>query len=161
TYPVRGATVKEVGDAHARGERPDLATRAPRGSKTLAAVIGRAIQPDPSRRFDSARAMLRALEDVQRRGAQRRKPYWFALGAVSLAAVVLAVVPVLTPRSRGRSGSAPYFGTTAEKRAVRLPPAMTTGKPSPDGRYLPLRLFLASRELRRGRQRGRVFADAR
>src|SRR5262249_6646129 len=130
-----------VGDAHARGERPDLATRAPRGSKTLAAVIGRAIQPDPSRRFDSARAMLRALEDVQRRGAQRRKPYWFALGAVSPAGVVLAAVPVLNTGRGGRSGGAQYLGTTAEKRAVRLPPAMTTGKPSPDGRYLPYAEF--------------------
>jgi Tol biopolymer transport system component/tRNA A-37 threonylcarbamoyl transferase component Bud32 len=141
TYPVRGATVKEVGEAHARGERMDLAARAPKGDKALAAVIGRAIQPDPLRRFESARAMLRALEGVQGKSeAQKRKPYWFALGVVSLAAVVLAVVPSLN-RHGGRSGGAPYFGTTAQKRAVQMPRVFSAGKPSADERYLPYSEF--------------------
>jgi serine/threonine protein kinase len=138
TYPVRGATVKEVGEAHARGERLDLAARAPKANKTLAGVIGRAIQPDPSRRFESARAMLRALEGaLQRTETQRRKRYWLALGAVSLTTVILAIAPGLNRRNQGRSGLAPYVGSTPQKRAVQMPAIFSVGKPSPDGRYLP------------------------
>ncbi len=142
-YPVRGATVKEVGEAHARGERLDLSARAPGVNKALAATIGRAIEPDPSKRFESARAMLAALENVRRKSeARKAKRYSLALGAVVLAALALTVVPGLVRSNQSRdpkspAGRAAYFGSTAEKRAVQRPQYMIPGTPSPDGRFLP------------------------
>ncbi len=146
-YPVRGATVKEVGQAHARGERLNLAARVPGVNKTLAAAIGRAIEADPSKRFESARDMLAALENIQRRTeAHKATRYGFALGAAFLVAIALAVVPGALRRKSGRDpksqgGGAPYFGSTPEKRAVQIPLAMVKGTPSPDGGYLPYSEF--------------------
>lgn len=142
-YPVRGATVREVGAAHARGQRLDLLARIPRVTRALAAAIGRAIQPDPAERFESSREMLAALENVQRRTeVLKRRRYWLALGAVSLVATALAVVPGVKRRNQGRDGQsraagAPYFGLTPEKRAVQMPDVLLAGTPSPDGKYLP------------------------
>ena len=139
TFPVRGATVKEVAEAHATGQRVALTEGYPGVTKALAAVIGRAIRPDPLERFESARDMLAALENLQRRAeAGRRKRYWLALGAVSLIAVGLAVVPSTRRRLQGRGGGGgPYFGSTPEKREVKTPLVLLPGTPSPDGRYLP------------------------
>ena len=143
SYPVRGATIEEVAEAHARGQRPDLVARAPGVTKKLAAAIGRAIDLNPSERFESTQDMLAALENVQRKTeAGKRKRYWLALGAVSVIAIALAVAPDMRRRAQGRGGQpqtgrAPYFGLTPEKRAVQTPLVMAVGTPSPDGRYLP------------------------
>ena len=142
-YPVRGATVKEVGEAHARGERLDLAARAPGVNRALAAAISRAIEADPSKRFESARDMLAALENAQRgAAAHKAKRYRLALAGVSVIALALVVATGALRRSPNRDpkspgGSAAYFGSTPEKRAVQTPNAMMIGTPSPDGRYLP------------------------
>lgn len=142
-YPVRGRTVKEVGEAHARGQRVELVPRSAGEAKSLAAVIGRALHPDPGLRFASAREMLAALEKLQRRSeAQKRKRYWMAFGAVSVVAIALAAVagmrrPETDQSGRQRGAGAPYVGLTPEKREVQTPPAMFVGTPSPDGRYLP------------------------
>jgi Tol biopolymer transport system component/predicted Ser/Thr protein kinase len=142
-YPVRGSTVREVGAAHARGQRLDLAARAPAVSKALAAVIGRAIETDPAKRFESARQMLDALESIERRRTERKaKRSWLALGAITVVVIALAAVAGWMRRdpggdSKSKAGGATYFGSTPEKRAVQVPRAMSTGVPSPDGRYLP------------------------
>ena len=137
-YPVRGATVKEVGEAHARGQREDLAARAPGVSKILVAAVDRAIEAEPSKRFESARDMLAALESVRHRTqGLRTRRYGLALGAACLAAIAVAVVPGAMRRNSGRDGRAAYFGSTPEKRAVQIPNAMMMGTPSPDGKYLP------------------------
>ncbi len=142
-YPVRGATVKDVGAAHVRGERLDLVTLAPGVSKALAATISRAIHPNPSERFESSREMLAALEGLQgETEALKKKRYGLALGAVSLIAIALAVSPFLRRGDadrdgRSRGGRTPYVGVTQEKRAVQIPPVMVAGTPSPDGKYFP------------------------
>jgi eukaryotic-like serine/threonine-protein kinase len=146
-YPVRGATVKEVGAAHARGQRLDLAARAPGTSRKLAEAIGRAILPDPSGRFESARDMLAALEKVlPKTEGGKKKRYWLTLAAASLIAVALAVLPGMRRRFQGgdpqsKAGTAPYLGLTSEKRAVQTPLMMLAGTSSPDGRYLPYSEF--------------------
>ena len=173
-YPVRGETVKEVHDAHGRGERVDLAAKAPRAKKTLAAGISRAIDPDPSRRFTTSREMLVALERVRGKAEERKKRrtvlVFAAAGAV---AVGLAVIPGLR---RGKDSNRPapaagtYFGVTPEKRVIKTPPVFFTGTPSPDGRYLPFSEFATGnpalyefatgdiRVLRKGGDGGDIFA---
>jgi Tol biopolymer transport system component/predicted Ser/Thr protein kinase len=139
-YPVRGATVQEVRDAHARGERIDLVAKAPGVNKTLAAAISRAIDPDPSKRFATSREMLVALDNVQRKAeARRRERSWLALAAVAVVTVAIAAVPALRRQNPDRSqpGRAAYFGVTPEKREVNTPRVMFPGIPSPDGRFFP------------------------
>ncbi len=104
-YPVRGATVKEVAEAHARGERLDLAEGAPAAKKALAAVIGRAIEHDSPKRFESARGMLAALENLQRRTEKPRRAALIAAG-FGLAILVVGAVAWLS-----RTGSSPSAGT--------------------------------------------------
>jgi serine/threonine protein kinase len=143
-YPVRGATVSEVHEAHARGDRLDLVAKAPGVNKTLAGAIGRAIDPEPANRFASSREMLAALGNVQRKAeAQKKKRYWLALAAVSVVAIALAAVPGIRRRNQDRSqpGRSAYFGVTPEKRVVKTPLALFPGTPSPDGRYLPFSEF--------------------
>ena len=129
SYPVAGANVEELGGAHASGQRLTLETKSPRVSGPLASAVERAIDDDPLRRFGSARELLGALEHVRRRAAARRRmPYWLAAAAVSLVAVAL----VVAASARGF-----YPGLTPQKRAVKTPPAMSEGAPSPDGRFRP------------------------
>jgi serine/threonine-protein kinase len=104
-YPVRGATIKEVGEAHAAGKRLDLAAKAPGVNRALAAAIGRAIESDPAKRFGSARDMLVALESVRR---QREKPRRAALIAAGFA---LATVLVGAVAWLSRSDSQQAAGT--------------------------------------------------
>ena len=142
-YPVRGSTIGEVRSAHSRDERAVLPSLAPRVSRALAAAIDRAIQPDPARRFESARSMLDAFEKLRRGGeSHRQRNAWIALSSVSLIAGVLVLVSGSRGREPGRNGQVPgtgpaYFGSTAQKRAVHTPNCMIPGTPSPDGRLFP------------------------
>jgi Tol biopolymer transport system component len=142
-YPVRGSNIQEVRAAHARGQRVDVLAPT-RATRSLAAAIGRAIEPTPARRFLSARQLLAALENVQSSSASRtRKRAWLAGAALVLVAIALGVAASLAgrrqPPRNGRDGSRPsaYFGVTAEKRAVQLPRLILPGTPSPDGRFFP------------------------
>jgi serine/threonine protein kinase/dipeptidyl aminopeptidase/acylaminoacyl peptidase len=142
-YPVRGATVREIAEAHASGKRLELGAGGSGTARGLAAAIGRAIQPDPSARFESTREMLAALENVQRKSVKRkRERSWLAVGAVLVIVISVAVISGMRRSNQGRdpksqAGRSPYYGLSPEKRAVQLPPVMLTGTPSPDGRYLP------------------------
>jgi serine/threonine-protein kinase len=172
-YPVRGATVKEVHDAHARGERIDLAATATAPSKTLSAVISRAIEADPARRFSSSREMLVALERARRKAEERKKRRTLLLfAAAGTVAVGIAVIPGLRRKDSNRPTPAAgtYFGVTPEKRVIKTPPVFFTGTPSPDGRYLPFSEFATGnpalyefatgeiRILRKGGDGGDIFA---
>jgi Tol biopolymer transport system component len=142
-YPVRGANIEEVQAAHTRGQRVDLMAAASRASRTLAAAIGRAIEPNPAKRFQSAKELLAALEDAQHATETRkRKRAWVAGSVVFVALIAVAVASVARqrrpPDERGPESSRPtYFGAAAEKRAVRTPRWILPGIPSPDGRFLP------------------------
>jgi tetratricopeptide (TPR) repeat protein len=111
-YPFRGATIEEVGEAHASGQRLGLEARAPGVSRPLAAVIGRALEPDPSKRFASAREMLAALGYVQRETeeltARRHSAHAFRRAALIAAGFALAIVLVagVAWLSRGDSARA-------------------------------------------------------
>jgi TolB-like protein/Tfp pilus assembly protein PilF/tRNA A-37 threonylcarbamoyl transferase component Bud32 len=60
-YPVRGATVDELRERHARGERHRLADERPDLTAEFVATVERALDPEPLRRYGSAGAMLQAL----------------------------------------------------------------------------------------------------
>jgi len=83
-YPVAGATLTELRQAHADGReaivRPGSATISAR----LRRVVARAIEPDPARRFASVEALATALGTVAGGSARRR--------AVSVMVAAMAIV---------------------------------------------------------------------
>jgi hypothetical protein len=56
-FPVEGSTPKELLDAHARGRRRRLRDERPDLSESFIAIVERAIDPDPERRYASAGEM--------------------------------------------------------------------------------------------------------
>ena len=60
-FPVRGSSVSSLIDAHKRGDRRRLRDQRPLLSDQFVAVVERAIDPDPAKRFASAGEMDQAL----------------------------------------------------------------------------------------------------
>lgn len=61
TFPVRGASVTDLIDAHRQGERRRLRDVRPDLPASFVSVVERALDPDPARRFASAGEMESAL----------------------------------------------------------------------------------------------------
>jgi TolB-like protein/tetratricopeptide (TPR) repeat protein/tRNA A-37 threonylcarbamoyl transferase component Bud32 len=72
SYPVRGRGLRDLRLAHERHERTELAVARPDLPPKLAAVIARAIEPDPKRRYESASALAADLAAL--------KPRWDLAG---------------------------------------------------------------------------------
>ncbi len=60
-YPVQGRSLREIRDAHAFGRRRSIRTLCANLPEALLETIERALDAEPSRRFESARAMEAAL----------------------------------------------------------------------------------------------------
>jgi serine/threonine protein kinase/tetratricopeptide (TPR) repeat protein len=74
SYPIKGASLNHLKEAHARGERQPLGevrTDLPDG---FVGVVERAIDPEPARRFSSAREMQDALGRVARANPTAVRP---------------------------------------------------------------------------------------
>lgn len=93
-FPVRGASIAELVEAHRRGERRRLRDGRPDLPASFVTVVERALDPDPARRFASAGEMEIALagESIHRvdpgrietRGAERT-----ALQGITVAAAAV------------------------------------------------------------------------
>ena len=70
TYPVVAGSLLELAAAHARGERTRLWDARPDLPDSFVAIVERALDPDPSRRFQSAGEMLAALAHESAGGSQ-------------------------------------------------------------------------------------------
>ena len=109
TFPVRGRTLAEVKEAHARGDRVSLQHLQPGLPVGLVSAIERASAPDPADRFESAatleEAMSVAIPAVQPPATGARA--WTrtqtlgvaALGLVSLAVLAIWITSAMRPRS--------------------------------------------------------------
>ena len=87
TYPVRARTVREIRQAHERGDRTSVQAARRGVSPKLAQLIERAIDPSPLRRFASVDALGATLTGLRPRARMQR---FVALGAIA-AALVLTV----------------------------------------------------------------------
>jgi len=84
SYPVEAASLSELRERHQRQERRSMrAARSDFPSK-LAAVVDRAIDPQPTRRFQSADDLARALEALE----GRRRIAQLGYAAVAAAALI-------------------------------------------------------------------------
>ena len=64
-YPVRGSTMRDVGEAHRAGNRVSLRDERRDLPAAFVGVVDQAIDPDPSRRFENIGAFESALDRVQ------------------------------------------------------------------------------------------------
>ena len=90
SYPVRGRTIREVREAHERGERIGIRSVRSDLRPTLARVIERACDPRPERRYANADAFARALSALRRHPAIAALRYGLAACAAVLIVVLLA-----------------------------------------------------------------------
>ena len=87
SFPVRGRTLRALREAHARGDRVGMQAYRDKVPRALAAVIDRAIQPDPAARFGSVQALAAAI--------QRARPRRRRVMATTLALLMLACFAVV------------------------------------------------------------------
>ncbi|HEX6262663.1 MAG TPA: protein kinase [Actinomycetota bacterium] len=115
--PFTGDNPVSVAVKHLRYTAPPVEALAPDVPPALAAVVYRAMQKDPRRRFPDAGAMLAALEGAATVSGlpERRRPGFLRWAAAS---VSLAFIAVLAPALIGAGGDAPEPGARviAEER---------------------------------------------
>ena len=96
-YPVRGRTLGEIKQAHARSEREPLRTAAPHLPSALAGIVQRLLAPDPDARFRTAAEVEAALREGPLASPnvehpRRRRVMAGIAGAIVLSAVVAGFV---------------------------------------------------------------------
>ncbi len=90
-HPVEAPSVSELIAAHESGARTLLSDRRPGLPRPVVAVIERALDPDPARRFATAGAMEAALADSLPR-TRTWPSSWKAVAATAAAAAALGIV---------------------------------------------------------------------
>ena len=151
SFPVGGATVQDLRQAHHEGRRRFLRDERPDLLDEFVAVVEQAISPDPRSRFQSAGAMEAALARVvasRRRHTHLGIRRWL-LGSF-VAAALLAATVALVPRSwqdrvvhPGTGSRLPPqtpslsadIASSVVVRKVSLPSVFMAGRPSPDGQF--------------------------
>ena len=91
SFPVRAKLVAELQRAHETGNRQSLLAARADVPANLAAVIDRAVDPDPARRFGSASDLAGVLATVRPRVRSRR---WMLAAAAGLVIAVGAAVAI-------------------------------------------------------------------
>jgi tetratricopeptide (TPR) repeat protein len=89
-YPVEGRSLRDIRAAHVRGTRTTLRSRRPELPATLVTAIDTALEPDPIRRFASARAMEAALLRALPAPASRIRGRRALIGAAALMVALTA-----------------------------------------------------------------------
>jgi serine/threonine-protein kinase len=109
SFPVRGRSLRDLSEAHARGDQISMREERADLPRALATVIERALQPDPARRYQSAAELESALAAVVGLRRTRRN----LLVAAGLAIVLTAAAgtawkvarPVDSPDAGGAIGA--------------------------------------------------------
>lgn len=132
-YPVTAATLDEVRHAHQRGDVTPIRKVARAVPRRLAAVIERAIEADPDRRFETPDQVAAALASAQ------AAPWRRMLLAAGVAAVA-AILPAAWAIDRGMVDRGDRMPPAAPGMSARLVDWrfqwLFLGAPSPDGRWL-------------------------
>jgi tetratricopeptide (TPR) repeat protein len=104
-FPVEGGTLLEVASAHALGERLSAGAALPSMPNGLAAIIARALDADPSRRFASADTFAGALASWA--GRDQRFGRW-RLAATVAGLGVIAIVGLTWWWNPGATAALPF-----------------------------------------------------
>jgi serine/threonine-protein kinase len=93
TFPIRGATLEDVADAHARADRLALSGARPDLPETFVSIVERALERDPRKRFASASEMQDALSRILDRNVEKitqersRSRRWLMAGVLAVTVV--------------------------------------------------------------------------
>lgn len=147
SYPVRGATVRDVGEAHLSGRRMPLRDARPDLPDAFVRVVERAIAPDTAERFASVDELASALDrtrvDLARSSRAARARWNGRLMLASAAAIAVlvgyAIFRVWPPHAEVPIGSASSRSTVPTSSATSTPtlpvrsagstPAASSGPP--------------------------------
>ncbi len=118
-FPVNGTSIKALAEAHRRGDRRRLRDERPDLPDSFVAVVERALDRDPARRFASAGEMHAALggDESKSREAPPRSAVWAKLERVALAAVLVLAV----------SGVIGFVASRLFESALRIDRAFSAG----------------------------------
>jgi serine/threonine-protein kinase len=108
TYPVRGRNLSDLRLAHEHGERTDLKAERADVTPELARIIGRAIEPEPARRYQSASELAADLATIELRPEAtpvRTAALWTKRLGLAAGLLLLALAAGDTP-TNVRSGPA-------------------------------------------------------
>ena len=128
-YPVVGRSLRDLADAHAQGRRTTLSSLRPDLPQPLTCAIEKALNPEPTGRFESAESLERALQACIRPAPSSLRSR-ARLGAVAAALILAAVVSAFAWRTRPAGPPIPFsqrdwvLVTAFENR---------TGEPALDG----------------------------
>jgi TolB-like protein len=136
-YPIEAASVDQLREAHERGERRSLYDARPDLPKRFVAVVERALDADPQRRYPSVGEMQIALSRTIGAPAlvepTEARPAWTRWGVlVAAAALVIATAVAVTSWRRAREVPAPVTGQAS---LVAVLPFDNLSK-DPDDAYL-------------------------
>jgi len=122
----QGDTSVEVGLAVLQGSPPSLPGSVP---AEIQRIVDRCLDKNPAKRFQSAKDLAGALEEVAARQPQVRRRRWWARPIVSVAGIAAAIAfMILVPRPRPPP---PSF-----RQLTFLPGAVWTARYSHDGREI-------------------------
>ena len=124
SYPIKGRSVAEIREAHREGRRIGIRTSRPDLTSRFAAVIERALETDPLRRFGSADALAEGLSP---RSSGMSRPVMAAAAMLTLAIAAAALV-VPGPWKVSSLGGA------VVARQLPMSDWLSSGGPSADGR---------------------------
>jgi serine/threonine-protein kinase len=137
SYPVRGETVRDVGDAHRAGQRARLRDARADLPDAFIDIVEKAIDPEPSRRFDTVDALESALTRFRAPvdESSRRITLWKDRRVLVAAGIAVSVLGYAAFATRGGGASAidrPQHTT----RRISLAPNLRLGPPSKDGQFM-------------------------
>jgi serine/threonine-protein kinase len=144
TFPVTGASIEEIRDRHASGQRQRLQDLRPDLPASFVQVVERAIDPDPARRYESAGAMQSAVTTATRGAAVdapddrgRRLPALPATVAAVLLALAAAAAGTWFGQRRGAEPASPVMFAIDPPRGAHFSDSLREpGTISPDGESL-------------------------
>ena len=131
-YPVRGRTVRELREAHARQEGPTVADHVPDAPEVFVAIVERALRRDPDGRYADVAEMEAALAAFIEPAAAAASPQADTIGshaatsdrwrwvAGGIGVLLLAAAVTMLPRSRSGDRQEPGLPVT---------PSMMTARP--------------------------------
>lgn len=159
-YPVVGRTIAEIEDAHRRGSRDDLRDVRPDLPVEFIAVVERALEPDPGKRFQTAGAFQAALAPVVGRvldDNSRPPRRWLAPLVAILTAVAIVGAVGARQLSRSSHGDAAGVGAAGERS---VSPLSASPSPTPTAADTEYQIETALYRVR-GNTEERLRADAR